>query len=178
MMATAHVAPGDGPLRVLLTTEFLTAPLFAMLVGCGAQLSANREAPCRTTTTVIRGAALVGLGLLLDLSSAQVVIVLVHLGLLTWLCLPLSRARTPLLVAAGVLVGILALLLPMATVALGPMSAVTPVLGAAGGTGPYRLAAMLLYAVVGMLMMRALPVRGGESSRGPASRRSGRWRHC
>ncbi|MCS6710799.1 hypothetical protein JSY14_01715 [Brachybacterium sp. EF45031] len=42
MMFTAHVAPSDGPARILLATEFLTAPLFALLVGAAAQLAHDR----------------------------------------------------------------------------------------------------------------------------------------
>lgn len=173
MMFAAHVAPSDGPLRILLTPEFLTAPLFALLVGCGAQLAGHRHPRSGIGRVVagrqvVRALALIALGLLLMLTSAQVVIVLVHLGVLALLCIPLARCRTAVLAGWAVFAGLAAVVLPMVTAAYG-----TGVRGAGsdggdlllrgiaalGGAGPYRLTAFVLYATVGMLLMRALADR-------------------
>ena len=40
-MYVAHVAPSSGPGRVLELSEYLTMPLFALLVGVGAQLGVH-----------------------------------------------------------------------------------------------------------------------------------------
>lgn len=163
MMFVAHVAPSDGPLRILLTTEFLTAPLFALLVGCGAQLAATRQGPRAIGRHVVRALMLVVLGLLLMLTSASVVIVLVHLGVLALICLPLARCRTGVLALWTTVAAATALVLPMVTESVGisTLDGVVDVrdlaLGAVvllGGDGPYRLAAFVLYATAGMLLMR------------------------
>lgn len=183
MMFAAHVAPSDGPLRILLTTEFLTAPLFALLVGCGAQLARHRHhrtgagrQVAGAGRQVVRALGLIALGVLLMLSSAQVVIVLVHLGVLALLCIPLARCRTSVLTGWAVLAGLAALVLPMVTAAYGAGlrgpgadggELLLRAVAALGGAGPYRLAAFVLYACAGMLLMRALAGREpGGAARG------------
>ncbi|CAM4123694.1 hypothetical protein [Helcobacillus massiliensis] len=47
-MVIAHTAPSDGPARILITSEFLTAPLFALLVGAGT----GRTEPVRAAVRI------------------------------------------------------------------------------------------------------------------------------
>ncbi|MGY5765706.1 hypothetical protein ACXET9_10945 [Brachybacterium sp. DNPG3] len=178
LMVTAHVAPSDGPLRILLVSEFLTAPLFALLVGAGAQLGRERSAPSTVTAadgrdiarTVVRALLVLGLGLLLAQSHAAVVIVLMHLAVLMVLCIPLVRLGTRALAVAGVLAAALAAGVPviygrMAAASFpGPsgatadplQDAVREALGDLGGAGPYRLTGFVLCAILGMLAVRLL----------------------
>ncbi|MDQ1103964.1 putative membrane protein [Nocardioides zeae] len=88
-MFVAHFAPGGGPGGVLDLSEYLTAPLFAFLIGWGAQLGRGRHG--EVVAVLVRAAALIGIGLLLERSDAQIVVVLVWLGALTLLCLVLVR---------------------------------------------------------------------------------------
>ncbi|MCZ4325375.1 hypothetical protein [Brachybacterium paraconglomeratum] len=169
LMVIAHVAPGDGPDRILLVSEFLTAPLFALLVGVGAQLSwsASGQHGWRyVLREVIRAALVIVLGLLLAQSAASVLIVLVHLGVLMLLCLPLVRLRMTALAAFAALALLLAVGVPglyrgltgghgVTTVATEAEEFVTA-LGLIGGIGGYRMTGLLLCAVLGMLAIRAL----------------------
>lgn len=169
LMVIAHVAPGDGPARILLVSEFLTAPLFALLIGVGAQLSwsTSGEHGWRyVLREAVRAVLVIALGLLLMRSAASVLIVLVHLGVLMLLCLPLVRLRTNVLVGAAILALVLAVAVPSlyrglivghgaATTASEPNVFVTA-LGLIGGTGSYRMTGFLLCAVLGMLAIRAL----------------------
>lgn len=167
LMVIAHVAPGDGPARILLVSEFLTAPLFALLVGAGAQLGEDGARRHRAVRSLVRALCLVVLGAALAQSSAQVVIVLGHLGVLTALCIPLVRCRTRTL--ALLLPAVLAaawLLPPLHRAALAEAAAGSPlgsllvrVLALAGGEGPYRLAAMAACALAGILLIRHLTSR-------------------
>lgn len=169
LMVVAHVAPGDGPARILLVSEFLTAPLFALLIGVGAQLSwsTSGEHGWRyVLREAVRAVLVIALGLLLMRSAASVLIVLVHLGVLMLLCLPLVRLRTNVLVGAAILALVLAVAVPSlyrglivghgaATTASEPNVFVTA-LGLIGGTGSYRMTGFLLCAALGMLAIRAL----------------------
>ncbi|WP_156954004.1 hypothetical protein [Brachybacterium phenoliresistens] len=167
LMVIAHVAPGDGPGRILLVSEFLTAPLFALLVGAGAQLGEDGARPHRALRSLVRALCLIVVGAVLARSSAQVVIVLVHLGVLTALCIPLVRGRTRTLAGLLPLVLAAACLLPMLhRAALAGAGADTPIgalpvraLALAGGEGPYRLAAMAACALTGILLIRLLTSR-------------------
>ena len=69
-MFIAHAAPSGGPGDVLNLSEFLTAALFATLVGAGAQQSAWHRTPW--AVTIVRGGSLIGVGLLLHELGAQV----------------------------------------------------------------------------------------------------------
>lgn len=169
LMVIAHVAPGDGPARVLLVSEFLTAPLFALLIGVGAQLSwsTSGEHGWRyVLREAVRAVLVIALGLLLMRSAASVLIVLVHLGVLMLLCLPLVRLRTKALVGTAILALVLAVAVPSlyrglivghgaATTASEPNVFVTA-LGLIGGTGGYRMTGFLLCAILGMLTIRVL----------------------
>lgn len=82
-MFVAHAAPFD-PDDLLRLSDFLTAALFATLVGVGAGMRA-RPGWAGYVAALIRGAVLIGVGLLLEDAGSQVVVILVFLGLLTWL---------------------------------------------------------------------------------------------
>ena len=169
LMVIAHVAPSDGPARILLVSEFLTAPLFALLIGVGAQLSwsTSGEHGWRyVLREAVRAVLVIALGLLLMQSAASVLIVLVHLGVLMLLCLPLVRLRTTPLAVVAVLALVLALAVPglyrsltgghVAVTAASEPDAFITVLGLIGGTGGYRMTGFLLCAILGMLTIRVL----------------------
>ncbi|MDR7253471.1 hypothetical protein J2X46_002461 [Nocardioides sp. BE266] len=154
-MYVAHVAPVPGPAHVLELSEYLTMPLFAVLIGVGAQLGA-RGAPGRWWwSMLVRAAVLVGLGLALERAGSQVVIVLVHLGVLVVVAGLLARLPSLVVAAVGV-----------AAVVVGELF-----LGDAGTYfvgdgwtddlrrflwvgGPYRLLTMVLFAAVGIVLAR------------------------
>ena len=169
LMVIAHVAPSDGPARIMLVSEFLTAPLFALLIGVGAQLSWSASGNGRwryVLREAVRAALVIALGLLLMQSAASVLIVLVHLGVLMLLCLPLVRLRTTPLAVVAALALVLALAVPglyrsltgghVAVTAASEPDAFITVLGLIGGTGGYRMTGFLLCAVLGMLTIRVL----------------------
>ncbi len=142
-MYVAHVAPVPGPAHVLELSEYLTMPLFALLVGVGAQLGVWAAGPATRRwwwSMAVRATVLVGLGLVLDLAGAQVVIVLVHLGVLVLVAGPL--ARLPL--AAVVVVGVAAFV----------AGQTTEIARFDWADGPYRLLPMVVYAAVGILLAR------------------------
>lgn len=166
LMVIAHVAPSDGPARILLLSEFLTAPMFALLIGVGAQLG-ERDA----RRTLIRASLVAVLGLLLQFSQAQVVIVLVHLAVVMVACIPLVGRRTRTLVPIGMGILVAAVLLPAGYRLLlvsgsSPDELVVRALGVIGGAGPYRPAAMIAAAVTGMLLVRAVRRMGLDRSMG------------
>lgn len=82
-MFVAHVAPSQGPAGILEYSEFATAPLFALLIGMGGQLSSRgvRGIVGAFVRAGIRGVVLVALGLWLETLGAQIDIVLVYLAL-------------------------------------------------------------------------------------------------
>lgn len=89
-MFIAHTAPGRGPGGLLNLSEFLTAPLFALLLGASAFYSSQRMSfPTLFASSVVRAIALVALGLYIGTWGAQVDIVLQYLGLLSLLMAPL-----------------------------------------------------------------------------------------
>lgn len=141
-MYVAHVAPVPGPARVLELSEYLTMPLFALLVGVGAQLGAWSSASAlhASWSTAVRAGVLVGLGLTLELAGAQVVIVLVHLGVLVVVAGVL--ARQPLVAVVVVAVG---------AFVVGPATGIASS-GWAGG--PYHPLPMVVYAMIGILLSR------------------------
>lgn len=96
-MYVAHTAPTTGPGGVFNLSEYLTYPLFSALVGMGAVLGSRRP----FGAAAVRGAVLVVAGLLLDELGTNVIIVLVYLGLLTWIVHPLARCRTSVVTAVG-----------------------------------------------------------------------------
>jgi uncharacterized membrane protein len=96
-MYVAHTAPDSRLSAVLNLSEYLTYPLFAALVGMGAVLGSGRS----FGATAVRGGVLVVWGLLLERLDADVVVVLVYLGLLTWVVFPLAKCRTAVVAVVG-----------------------------------------------------------------------------
>ena len=101
-MYVAHFSTGVGVLKALEVTEFLTAALFATLIGVGAELahaSPRRDEVRDLVSALVRGAVLVLVGLWLEGVGAQIYVVLVWLGVLTVLAHLLVRLPTVLVVA-------------------------------------------------------------------------------
>ncbi len=157
-MYVAHVAPVPGPAHVLELSEYLTMPLFALLVGVGTQLGAWGTASTlhRWWSIAVRAAVLVLLGLALERAGAQVVIVLVHLGVLVvvaGLLVRLPSVVVALLAMAALVTGEL-LLRTDPTAILARDAWTTDVARFVWVGGPYRLLPMVLYAVIGMVLTR------------------------
>jgi hypothetical protein len=168
-MYVAHVAPIPGPAHVLELSEYLTMPLFALLVGVGAQLGAwsSASASRRWWSIAVRAAVLVGLGLALERAGSQVVIVLVHLGVLVVVAGLIAGLPT-LAVAAIAVVAVVGerLLVDHVTIdAVSGGSWTTDVALFLWAGGPYRLLVMVLYAAVGIALSRWwLRGRGARST--------------
>lgn len=159
-MVSAHTNPNDGPGRIFLTTEFLTAPLFALLVGAGVQLSAARDPswPRFMGAQLLRALALGLLSVVLTQLYGSVVVVLAALAALTVLCslvvkapswviaslIPVAIALTPLLAHAATRVPIIADASPSVEAQLLLWSS----------QGPYHFPAFVAYGGAGMLIAR------------------------
>ena len=103
-MFVAHAAPSPGPLDVLAVADHLTFPLFALLVGVGAELGARGRTPVAyLVASGVRATALFLLGWLLARTGAQVVVVLAPLGVLVLGCWALVRCSSPVVAAVGLL---------------------------------------------------------------------------
>ena len=157
-MYVAHVAPVPGPAHVLELSEYLTMPLFALLVGVGAQLGAWSPGTTlqRWWSIAVRATVLVVLGLALERAGAQVVIVLVHLGVLVvvaGLLIRLPGLVVALVAAAAVVVGEL-LLRTDPTDILMRDAWTTDAARFVWVGGPYRLLPMVLYAAIGIGLAR------------------------
>lgn len=157
-MYVAHVAPVPGPAHVLELSEYLTMPLFALLVGVGAQLGSWRAGSTtrRWWAIAVRASVLVILGLALERAGAQVVIVLVHLGVLVvvaGLLVRLPGVVVALVAAASVTVGDLLVRMDPADI-LRSDAWTTDAARFVWVGGPYRLLPMVLYAAVGILLSR------------------------
>ena len=112
-MLIAHLSPVGGPANI---TEYLTAPLFAVVIGVAMGLVLqDRRPPTRTflRDNALRGILLVLLGVLLQDLYAQIVVVLPYLGLLVIVLAPVALLlhRVPV-VTLGVAAG-LAVLSPL-----------------------------------------------------------------
>ncbi|MBE7325056.1 DUF418 domain-containing protein [Nocardioides sp. Y6] len=108
-MFVAHTAPGAGPGDVLMLSEFLTFPLFALLVGAGTELGARALGPAaHAVASFVRASALLALGWALAQAGAHIVIVLAPLGVLTLLCWAVSRLPTTLVLGVAVIAGLVA----------------------------------------------------------------------
>src|SRR5688500_14735395 len=156
-MYVAHVAPGPGPLRLLELSEYLTMPLFALLVGVSAQLGARSGTGVRWWRSMgVRAAVLIGLGVALEQAGAQVVIVLVHLGVLVVVAGLLTRLST-VTVAAVATVAFVAgpvLLQRAAPGIFDERGWLTEVARLVWGDGPYRFLAVVVYAALGVVVSR------------------------
>ena len=112
-MLIAHLSPVGGPANI---TEYLTAPLFAVVIGVAMGLVLeDRRPPGRTflRDNALRGILLVLLGVLLQALYDQIVVVLPYLGLLIIVLAPVALLlhRVPI-VTLGVAAG-LAVLSPL-----------------------------------------------------------------
>ncbi|MBD3782629.1 MAG: DUF418 domain-containing protein [Micrococcales bacterium] len=172
-MLVAHLAPVGGVLDV---SEYLTAPLFALVIGAGTGLALARpgvEAGRFLLDSLLRGLLLVALGVLLQATYDQVDVVLPYLGVLVVVLGPLALAlrRLPLLVV-GVAAG-LAVVGPLVTErardALGPGSGTVVrdlVLWLAAGPS-YRLVSFLPMALGGLVLALVLPHLAGWRTAAP-----------
>lgn len=170
-MFVAHFAPSDGPGGLLGLSEYLTAPLFAALVGWSGELErVRRPGRDRARAVLVRGAVLLVVGLALAHLSSQIIVILPWLGLLVWLTGLLVRLASPwLVVVAAVLVALEPTLLARArdhlvtsTAVRDPSGVVAPRPGqlrdllvelAAGGEA-YRLTWLVPLACLGVLLAR------------------------
>ncbi len=165
-MYVAHVAPVPGPAHVLELSEYLTMPLFALLIGVGAQLGARRTGPGHWASVAVRGLALVGVGLALERAEAQIVIVLVHLGVLVVVAALLARLPDVIVAVVGVVALVGGWLLVERT-SLDPAVGegwTHDLAGFVWADGPYRLLPMVLYACLGILVARHLVAGRGAGS--------------
>ncbi|WP_084130157.1 heparan-alpha-glucosaminide N-acetyltransferase domain-containing protein [Demequina sp. NBRC 110055] len=117
-MVGAHVGDNESWDWLVVTHGFPSA-LFAVLAGVSMTMMLTRrgtvavaaveDADARRTRIriAVRGAMLVGLGLVLALLGTPVVVILTNLGVMFWLTIPLLRVRTDvLLVLAGLCLGL------------------------------------------------------------------------
>lgn len=168
-MFTAHVAPSPGPLGVLNLSEFLTAALFAALVGASVDLEADRYGWVRACgAAVVRAAAMVACGWLTGFFGADVVDVLVHLAVVTLVAVLLCRLPSAVLAVLGGLAAVAGVWVTRA----GPQTVfewAAPLLRAGVdphlvGTvvsgwltyGPYRILLLCAYGLLGMVLVRLL----------------------
>lgn len=166
-MFVAHTAPSAGPADLLMLSEFVTFPLFALLVGSGAEIAARRRgAALSAVGALVRGAALLALGWLLTATGpAPVVVVLGQLGVLTVLMWPTSRLPTWAVASVALAAGAVA----PATISATRDEALALVM-AGDTTGQwwlelvvstyYPMAVMVLAGCVGILLTRLLVPRG------------------
>lgn len=165
-MFVAHVAPSSGPFGLLNLSEYLSAALFAFLMGISTYLSAQKMAfPLLFASSVVRGLILIVLGQYMTGWGAQVDIVLQVLGLLSMVLVPLV-----MLPVWGL--GILALLTWFFTLQVQAYFA--PLVASATAkneyfglavvwafTGEhYRVFTMLCWAALGIMMMQGMKVWG------------------
>jgi hypothetical protein len=165
-MYLAHCAPTYGATRLLVVTEYATYPLFALLVGVGAELGSRSSGRRWWVGPLVRGAVLLVAAEVLDGLYAQVYIVLAFLGVLTWLSAPFARTSSVVVGGVGlVALGIAPILNGFAGDwtatgfpggATGVDLAEFLVVGGPGFAGPYQLASMVFFAAVGILLTRHL----------------------
>jgi hypothetical protein len=172
-MFVAHVAPTAGPGGVFTMSEFVTMPLFALLVGVGAQLGEwrARETGDRARwwrSMLVRAVLLIAVGLLLERAGAAVLIVLVHLGVLVIVMDLLARLHWWFVAAAGGLAFVVtSTLVERMGDQLIERSLEAAMRGEAWQPGwwwetqvflwgyePYRLGSMIVYGCVGVLLTR------------------------
>lgn len=159
-MVFAHTAPVGGVLGIV---EFLTAPLFAMLVTISLVLSwEQRSVSARRWIAIqwLRGALLFGLGEVLQTVYSQILVVLQSLGVLTVvaaLLIPLlaHRPRISLgLGIAGAFVSPLVMEYARSLPTTSPLASRTLDLLAAGRS--YRLASFLAIGLVGIALLHLI----------------------
>jgi uncharacterized membrane protein YeiB len=173
----AHLSPLSALADV---GAYLTAPLFAVVIGASLGLRVSRQPPEPAAGVVIdnlvRGALLVALGLALQPLYDQVVVILPYLGLLVVVLAPLALLlrSTPVLTVGLAAAG--AVLSPVVMARARNLAADGgDTLGTASrtllewtATGyPYRLSALLPMALGGLALAAVLP-RAGRGVRGVA----------
>jgi len=112
-MLVAHLCPAGG---IFIVPEYLTAPLFAVVIGVamGIQLADRRPSPGEfLVANVQRGLILVVLGVLLQAMYAQIVVVLPYLGVLIIVLAPLALLLHRLPVLTLGIAGALAVVGPL-----------------------------------------------------------------
>jgi uncharacterized membrane protein YeiB len=164
-MLVAHLSPVGGPATL---TEYLTAPLFAVIIGTsmGIHLRDRSPHPDRFLgDNLQRGLILILLGILLQRLYDQVIIVLPHLGVLVIVLAPLALLlrRMPVL-TVGLAVG-LAVVAPVvvdrARLAANENIATWPgwlddLMGWVATGDAYRLATLLPIALGGLALAAVL----------------------
>ena len=173
-MFVAHTAPSDGPAGLLYLSEFVTAPLFAVLIGMGMWLGWSRieqRAGARgrfVAGVAVRAAALIATGLLLERLPAQVLIVLVHLGVLMLVVVFVVRLPSTVVAGIGLSSAVLGSVLKseLATVQARLVTQGHPDLAelldiVAGGSGGYRLTHLLAWSCLGIILARRSQLTGG-----------------
>lgn len=162
-MFIAHTAP-PGPWEpATYLTNYLTAALFAALVGVGLHLSWQRHGPGPRywIGAFVRGLALIVLGQVVAGFGAQIVEVLTYLGALTWVMALLAWVPTW---AAGLGCLGMAIASPILREAYADGGLVSGPLEIAGIdvwqvllTGPtYRVSALLAWALLGVFVFTTL----------------------
>ncbi len=165
-MLVAHLSPAGG---VFALSEYLTAPLFAVVIGAamGLSLAVPGVDPLRfVADNALRGVLLVALGVLLQATYSQIDVVLPYLGVLVLVLAPLALAlrRLPVL-AVGVAAGA-AVLGPLVTERARDHLAVHATTTGPGtrdlllwlAAGPnYRLVSFLPMALGGLVLALLLP---------------------
>lgn len=170
-MVIAHTSPS----AIDLPFEYLTAPLFAMLIGVGLGLSVTRSTASPAALindNIVRGALLFLIGVFLQRMYASIDIVLQTLGLLMVVLAPLALllARRPRLTLA--LAALAYLLSPVATgltrerLATGEHGTLArDALEWVAADPHYRLSSHLVYGLIGIALAAWLRRGGGD---GPA----------
>ena len=157
-MFVAHGVPyAPGGLWAL--SDFLTAALFAMLVGVGGGLS-EHSGRAALLGWFVRGLVLILVGLLLEKAGAQVYVILVHLGALTWVVALLRPL--PSLVLAGCAAWLALVAPPLQEswqgvyreLLLERSSVLARVVDVVLTGVPYRLITLTIWAIVGLLLAR------------------------
>ena len=167
-MSVAHVAPPPGPMAILGLSEFLTFPLFGLLVGAGSELGSRRRSYlAHLFGALIRGIALIVIGILLVRAGSQVLIVLVPLGVLTILLALVPRLPWPAWVGIGVVSAVVA---PAVSAWAPGFAAADPAATWRGlmihavAHSRYPLAVLVLMASLGVLIARwVVPVDGSRT---------------
>jgi hypothetical protein len=159
-MFVAHGVP-YGPDDVWVLSDFLTAALFGTLVGVGPGLR-GRPGRSALLPSLVRGLVLVVLGLLLEQVGAQVVVILVHLGVLTWVVALLRPMPSWVLAAVAAWLALVSPVLQASwqgvyvdLLASGDVVSARVVEVVFVGSS-YRLTTLTVWAVLGMLAARHL----------------------
>jgi uncharacterized membrane protein YeiB len=174
-MFVAHTAPSDGPGNALHLSEFLTAALFATLIGMGGWLGwsrldrrSGRVHERYYAGVAVRALALIATGILLAQLPTNVNIILVHLGILTVLVAFVVRLPSSVVAAVGISCTVLGSILRseltpdyLRLLADGHTNLARVLDVAAVGPGSYRMTHLLAWACLGILLARRFALTGG-----------------